>query len=506
MSWSPAPTAPSASPSSTTACFRSGPNSVLAIDRYSFDSTTHDGQFDASLKRGTLAVVSGRMVKQSPESMRVRTPSSDHGRARHRVRRQGRRAGAVAHGGGPRHHGAASCARSPLRRAGCRLAPRPPSSWWSVPGATATPAPSSSSSDGKRTVLNQPYAANRIGRDGGRDAAHRAGSAQHVRRRAGGDSGAPGLVPAVLRHRHRRAHRGIERRARAHARGAAPPPGARHPGDRAYRPRRQRRGQRPAVARARRAGARRPGRAGHRAPSASRPPAAASASRSCRPPTTSTSRATGASRSTSARNQPAPFQRTQSSVRSSACSASPAKRRTSSRTRAIASAGSSALLEQAPSAAPRRRARRARSIASVTPSVTTHSDSPGASAAAARWRRRSRPPRTAAARPACSQALGRAAGPAEVRRLVPGVAELEHAGARVEHAGERGDEEASRGCRARSRRLPAPGSRRIGAAAQRDALQERLGERHEKARRAAPCPRRRPPRRTGDSASTMKQS
>lgn len=53
-----------------------GPGSALAIDRYSFNSTTHDGQFDASLKRGTLAVVSGRMVKRSPEAMRVRTPSA----------------------------------------------------------------------------------------------------------------------------------------------------------------------------------------------------------------------------------------------------------------------------------------------------------------------------------------------------------------------------------------------------------------------------------------------
>ena len=53
-----------------------GPGSALAIDRYSFDTTTHDGQFDASLKRGTLAVVSGRMVKRSPESMRVHTPSA----------------------------------------------------------------------------------------------------------------------------------------------------------------------------------------------------------------------------------------------------------------------------------------------------------------------------------------------------------------------------------------------------------------------------------------------
>jgi len=53
-----------------------GPNSVLAIDRYAFDSTTHAGQFDANLKKGSLAVISGKMVKQSPDAMRVRTPSS----------------------------------------------------------------------------------------------------------------------------------------------------------------------------------------------------------------------------------------------------------------------------------------------------------------------------------------------------------------------------------------------------------------------------------------------
>jgi hypothetical protein len=53
-----------------------GPNSTLAIDRYAFDSTTHAGQFDASLKRGSLAVVSGKIVKQSPGAMRVHTPTS----------------------------------------------------------------------------------------------------------------------------------------------------------------------------------------------------------------------------------------------------------------------------------------------------------------------------------------------------------------------------------------------------------------------------------------------
>jgi hypothetical protein len=53
-----------------------GPNSTLAIDRYAFDSTTHAGQFDASLKKGSLAVVSGKIVKQSPGAMRVHTPTS----------------------------------------------------------------------------------------------------------------------------------------------------------------------------------------------------------------------------------------------------------------------------------------------------------------------------------------------------------------------------------------------------------------------------------------------
>lgn len=53
-----------------------GPSSTLAIDRYAFDPTTHAGRFDSTLRRGTLAGVSGKMVKQSPESMRVRTPSA----------------------------------------------------------------------------------------------------------------------------------------------------------------------------------------------------------------------------------------------------------------------------------------------------------------------------------------------------------------------------------------------------------------------------------------------
>lgn len=53
-----------------------GPNSVLVLERYHYDPTTAAGRFDASLKKGTIAVVSGKMVKQRPESMQIRTPAT----------------------------------------------------------------------------------------------------------------------------------------------------------------------------------------------------------------------------------------------------------------------------------------------------------------------------------------------------------------------------------------------------------------------------------------------
>ena len=53
-----------------------GPNSTLVLDDFAFDSTTHGGTLQASVQRGTVAVVSGKIVKQSPGAMRVRTPAS----------------------------------------------------------------------------------------------------------------------------------------------------------------------------------------------------------------------------------------------------------------------------------------------------------------------------------------------------------------------------------------------------------------------------------------------
>ena len=53
-----------------------GPNSILSLARFEFDPTTSAGRFETALQRGTLSVVTGRIAKQSPEAMTVRTPAA----------------------------------------------------------------------------------------------------------------------------------------------------------------------------------------------------------------------------------------------------------------------------------------------------------------------------------------------------------------------------------------------------------------------------------------------
>ena len=53
-----------------------GPDSVLAIDRFAFDSTTHAGRVRDLAASGHLAAVSGKIAKASPDAMRVRTPAT----------------------------------------------------------------------------------------------------------------------------------------------------------------------------------------------------------------------------------------------------------------------------------------------------------------------------------------------------------------------------------------------------------------------------------------------
>ena len=52
-----------------------GPRSTLLIDDFRFNSTTHDGNFLATLVKGTLSVVTGLIAKHEPQNVRLRTPN-----------------------------------------------------------------------------------------------------------------------------------------------------------------------------------------------------------------------------------------------------------------------------------------------------------------------------------------------------------------------------------------------------------------------------------------------
>ena len=54
----------------------SGPNSRIELSRFRFDSTTHDGEFNTRVRRGTLSVISGQIAKRSKDAMKVMTPAS----------------------------------------------------------------------------------------------------------------------------------------------------------------------------------------------------------------------------------------------------------------------------------------------------------------------------------------------------------------------------------------------------------------------------------------------
>jgi hypothetical protein len=53
-----------------------GPDSRLRLDQFEFNTTTHQGLFDTALEKGTLAVKSGQIVRQTPGAMHVRTPAA----------------------------------------------------------------------------------------------------------------------------------------------------------------------------------------------------------------------------------------------------------------------------------------------------------------------------------------------------------------------------------------------------------------------------------------------
>lgn len=55
--------------------FALGPNTEIRVDTFSFNSTTHEGRFVSSVKKGRLSVISGRIAKAGLDAMQVRTPS-----------------------------------------------------------------------------------------------------------------------------------------------------------------------------------------------------------------------------------------------------------------------------------------------------------------------------------------------------------------------------------------------------------------------------------------------
>ncbi|MCY7308441.1 MAG: FecR domain-containing protein [Rhodoferax sp.] len=51
-----------------------GPNSTVDLIKFAFNSTTHSGAIDASVKRGTLSVISGKIAKATPEAVSFSAP------------------------------------------------------------------------------------------------------------------------------------------------------------------------------------------------------------------------------------------------------------------------------------------------------------------------------------------------------------------------------------------------------------------------------------------------
>ncbi len=56
-----------------------GANSVLELNKFAFNTTTYDGTLDATIKRGSLAVIDGKLAQANPGSVRYSTPTTTLG-------------------------------------------------------------------------------------------------------------------------------------------------------------------------------------------------------------------------------------------------------------------------------------------------------------------------------------------------------------------------------------------------------------------------------------------
>lgn len=53
-----------------------GPDSRIEFARFRYNPTTQEGESVTEIRRGTLAVISGKIAKNSPDAMKVRTPTT----------------------------------------------------------------------------------------------------------------------------------------------------------------------------------------------------------------------------------------------------------------------------------------------------------------------------------------------------------------------------------------------------------------------------------------------
>ena len=56
--------------------FALGPDTLIILDQYAFNSNTYDGHLEASFEEGTLAIQTGRLARSSRPQIRVKTNQS----------------------------------------------------------------------------------------------------------------------------------------------------------------------------------------------------------------------------------------------------------------------------------------------------------------------------------------------------------------------------------------------------------------------------------------------
>ncbi len=53
-----------------------GPDSIIQLDQFVYDSDSHEGEADISIKHGTLSVIAGKMTERNPGALKVKTPAA----------------------------------------------------------------------------------------------------------------------------------------------------------------------------------------------------------------------------------------------------------------------------------------------------------------------------------------------------------------------------------------------------------------------------------------------